>query len=319
MAAPPAKLSDIRALDWVERDEFYAARGAWQEWVRCDAALSMTARCVAIEISDRMSFDKNGAWPSQPFIAARLGCKERSIRSAIGELIDRGWFLARRGGFEARDGAERKSGLRASYTYIMTAAPVILRAVLSEEQERVALFKEERRDRPYRQKVAGLLIDAKPAENCRPYRQKVAALTGEKLPGSPAESCRVIYSEILSSEPLHGTSEDKRLGETVQDESQGSPSLPSECPSTVMPDEADDEMAAREEVIAQLAGGDLRLGRRLAEFVPEKAMSHLVSRVLVEGIVGTADAIKTMARAARDAAAREADAAENPSQLMGQS
>ncbi|AMJ60932.1 hypothetical protein [Bosea sp. PAMC 26642] len=75
-------------------------------------------------------------------------------------------------------------------------------------------------------------------------------------------------------------------------------------------------MAVREEVIAQLAAGDLRRGRLLAEFVPEKAMAHLVAAVAAAGIDSSSDAILTMARMARAAAAREASATEEPLKLM---
>lgn len=79
-----APIAELRTVDWTVQ-EFYPARAAWQSWVRSDAKLSMTARCVAFEISDRMGPDNNGSWPSQKFIGARLGCKERTVREAISE------------------------------------------------------------------------------------------------------------------------------------------------------------------------------------------------------------------------------------------
>ncbi len=182
LSVAPPPLSDLRVVDWTEQDEFYPARGAWQEWVRCDAKLSMTARTVAIEITDRISHDKNGAWPSQLLIAARLGCSDRTVRAAVGELLERGWLAARRGGFEGKNGEAPKSGVRANYTYIMAVHPAVLTEVLAAAEDRIAAFKVESASIPYRQKIAGLLLAAKPEDFFRSNRKISSAQTGRKLP-----------------------------------------------------------------------------------------------------------------------------------------
>lgn len=227
-----------------------------------------------------MAPNHNGAWPSQKLIEARLGCKERTIRNAIAELFERGWLFARRGGFEGKNGELRKSGFRASYTYIMTVHPAVLAEVLLSEQERVAAYREEVQSVPYRQKVAALLLGAIPAESCRVDRQEFAAHTGKNLPLIPAESCRIIYSENLSSEPVHGISEEKRLGETVQDETQG------------------DHSVSISELHSLLGEGDEAVGIRRASRLSKGRLAYLAEQIELEGIVGAASDIQSAIRLA---------------------
>ncbi|MFC5392829.1 helix-turn-helix domain-containing protein [Bosea vestrisii] len=297
-----APIAELRTVDWTDQ-EFYAARAAWQSWVRSDAKLSMTARCVAFEISDRMGPDNNGSWPSQKFIGARLGCKERTVREAISELFDRGWLLARRGGFEGKNGELRKSGFRASYTYIMTVHPQVLAEVLASEQGRMVAYHEEVQSAPYRQKIAALLLSAKPAESCRVDRQKVAAHTGENPPLIPAESCRIIYPDNLSSEPVHGTSEERGLSEeTIQDEALGV--------SDALDPVVDDARLHRDVHLA-LGGGDIDLGRMLAEAIGRQQVDRLKDRVRVDGVIGAADELSAAAARARRLLQSKAEGADH--------
>lgn len=303
MTAALAKLTDISIVDWKQRDAFYVARGAWQQWVRCDSKLSSTAKVAAWEISDRMSPDNDGAWPSQELIAARIGCGERTARSAVNELMDRAWLMARRGGFEGKDGRKARDGFKEPYTYIMTASESVLREVIDGEQLRVARFKDNRLRLPSREEIGDILRRAIPAENGRSYRQEIAAHTGRNLPLIPAENGRIICTGNLSREPVHGISEDKRLGETEQEEAQGHQLLPSKSPSSVLPDtdEADEQLRVEEDVIAaigKVAGGDLARGRQLARRLGKPRLQHLFELAHDRGVGGAFSDIVAAAQAA---------------------
>lgn len=307
--AAPAKLADISIVDWKRRDDFYVARGAWQQWVRCDNQLSSTAKVAAWEISDRMSPDNDGAWPSQELIAARIGCGERTARSAVNELMGRAWFMARRGGFEGKGGRKPRDGFKESYTYIMSASEAVLREVIEGEKDRVAKFKENQLHLPSREEVGDILRRAIPAENGRSYRQEVAAHTGRNLPLIPAENGRIICTENLSIEPVHGITEDKRLGDRVEDRSHGSIIRPSESLTPVLLDDDEAELSPRDELIRALGEGDVRAGRLLADTLGPPRCSFLVQEIIDNGPWRAGAAIR---EAAADARARLASSTSQP-------
>jgi len=279
MAPPP--LSKLRVVDWTEQDEFYPARGTWQSWVRSDAKLSMTARTVAVEITDRISPDKNGAWPSQLLIAARLGCSDRTVRTAVGELFERGWLAARRGGFEGKGGEAPKTGVRASYTYIMAVDPDVLDDVLAAEAERIASFKLETASIPYRQKIAAMRLASKPEESFRSNRKISSALTGKILPPKPEENCRIISTENLTTEPLHGISEERGLSDaTVQDRSQ---------------EQLDPDLVA---LLTELGDGDISAGRERSRIVSSDMFEAAFEAVKRLGVAGCQSHIQFLREAA---------------------
>jgi hypothetical protein len=220
--------------------------------------------------------------------------------------MDRAWLMARRGGFEGRHGRKPKDGFKEPYTYIMTASESVLREVIDGEKSRVANFKDNRLLLPSREEIGDILRRAIPAENGRSYRQEIAAHTGRNLPLIPAENGRIICTGNLSSEPVHGIYEDKRLGETEQDETQGHPLLPSESPSSVLPDtdDADEQLRVEEETLARLGEGDISLGIRRAALIGAPRVSRLAARIGEVGMIEAAEEIIAAIKSAREIEAK---------------
>lgn len=271
--------SDVRLLDWADKDDFYRVRGAWLEWTRWDPGLSATAQVCLAEIGDRMAWDKNGSWPGQDLLAATIGCGDKTVRNAVAKIFERGWLVGRRGGFEERKGWGK------SYTYAMAASPSVLRLVIEGHQQRIADMKQDREVAQYRQKIAAMLIDAIPEEKFLSYRQKMTGNSGKFLPVIPAKNDRLIYSENLSSEPIHRTSEERGLSdETVQDEALGG-SDRSESDWRAIAD-------AREDLISLFGDGDADQGTRMFAVLGKRA-THLAELVAQEGAGALAARILT--------------------------
>lgn len=268
--------ADLRVVDWNSSDEFYRARGAWQSWMRTDKALSPMARLAGIEISDRIGFDRNGAWPSQAYIGARLGVSERTARSAVGELLGRTWFIARRGGFEGSDGKALKTGQHLPLTYLMAVSARVLREVLQAEKVRVSLFKEARIAQLNRQRIADLLLEAQPEENFLFDRKKLAGPAGRNLPVLPEENCRIISPVNRSSDSFHGITTDP-LGETAQEEALRHQSL------------------SMESFHSLLGDGAPEVGKRRGARLGSSRVAFLISQVEQLGAVGASEQIREAA------------------------
>lgn len=299
-AGPGRALDDICLVDWDTPESFRRQRAAWLRSVRCvgDVRLSNMVWLLHV-LAGFMKHKNDSAWPSIPRLAAELNWSEPTVKRALAQAIEWGWLV-------------RERRYDKSNRYSMSFSRAVRAEIEDRHELRVAPF--ENRGPAGSARDSNVDVDG---DEIKPELTVGSNLISpsDQVGSHPEIKPDPLYRLEIPSRDTVDPSLTDPLGDRVQDRSQGGQSLPSESPSTVTPDEPDDGMAAREEVIAQLAGGDLRLGRRLAEFVAPKAIDHLVAMVAAEGIVPCADAIASMARMAREAAAREAAAIENPSKL----
>jgi biotin operon repressor len=76
--------------------DFTRARLQAADELRRDGKLSAAARLVGLEIFSYVNQASGGAFPSQATIARRLGITERTVRTAVKQLVDAGHINVRR-------------------------------------------------------------------------------------------------------------------------------------------------------------------------------------------------------------------------------
>ena len=84
------------------RKELTAAKAMFYDELIRDRELTATALRVAWRLLDRLNFERRMAWPSVETLASELTCEPRTIKRAIGQLKDSGWFAVNEGGGSGR-------------------------------------------------------------------------------------------------------------------------------------------------------------------------------------------------------------------------
>lgn len=268
---------DTEVLDWTTVEEFRRTRQEWLQLVRWDSHLSSSTQILIAEIGGMMRPDKDGSWPSQDFLAASLGIAGRTVGRLADQAFERGWLVAQRG-IEING---RRDGFGKSYEYVMAASQTTLQQVLEDRDLRIREFKETRRVTPFRTKLADMMKGAITAKNGGTYQPELADQNGQNCPIISAKNGRLTYSENLTTEPDHGTSEERGLSEkTVRDESFCVPSV------TIS------------ELHGLLGEGDEAVGARRAARLSKGRLAYLAEQIELEGIVGAAPDIQSAIRLA---------------------
>ena len=70
----------------------FPIRQAWRVCVLADSDLTNSAKLIAVVLSDMTNAKSGKSWPSEEFIAERIGAKERSIRNGLRALEHAGYI-----------------------------------------------------------------------------------------------------------------------------------------------------------------------------------------------------------------------------------
>jgi hypothetical protein len=95
--APPAIIP--APITFTDESSFRLARREWEMLMCCDKKLTPTARVVGIRLASHAGYDAF-AFPSAKTLAMDLGIGERTVKTALRQLRERGWITKlRRLGF----------------------------------------------------------------------------------------------------------------------------------------------------------------------------------------------------------------------------
>lgn len=166
--------TDIRTLEWSDKTDFARVRAQWLELLRRDAELLPSTIVVLTEIANRMSWDKDGAWPSIPRLAADLGLSESTVKRAVALALVRGWLTCERRGFSG------------SNCYSMTASARIVEEVYKAHEGRLACREARKASAP------GAAIQV---TGDLPLRSSVTSHSGHQRPLIEVTSDPLIVSE----------------------------------------------------------------------------------------------------------------------------
>ena len=135
-----------------ERRPFREVKLQWLEQLSCDAALSDSAKCVALHIITRyVNGHTEEAWPSYQTIANAIGKSVKTIQRAIHDLELGGWFDVVRG-----------NGSRVSTRYRPSEASIILACEAREKTDKIVT-----------------LHPQKGGQNCPQSRSKMSSKGGQ--------------------------------------------------------------------------------------------------------------------------------------------
>jgi Helix-turn-helix domain len=73
-------------------DNFRRRLAQYRAAILHDVDLGLAARVIGYELADCINPKSFDAWPSQEWLASRLGLTTRTVRRAVPELVEQGWF-----------------------------------------------------------------------------------------------------------------------------------------------------------------------------------------------------------------------------------
>lgn len=273
---PSRVLDDICLVDWkLSPESFRRERAAWLRSVRCvgDVRLSNMVWLLHV-LAGFMKHENDTAWPSIPRLAAELNWSEPTVKRALAQAIEWGWLV-------------RERRYDKSNRYSMSFS----RSVRAELEERHSV-----RIAPFDKRGQSGAASDKDTEAAG-HEIKPDLTVGSNLI-SPSDQIRshpeikpdpLYRLEIPSRDPIDPYRAG-RLGETEQEESLGG--------SDALGHVVDDARLHRDVHLA-LGGGDIELGRMLADAIGRQQVDRLKERVRHDGVVGAADELSAARARAR--------------------
>lgn len=275
-AGPGRKLDDVRIVEWRAPKSFRKARAKWLLSIRqaSDVRLSNMVWLLHV-VAGFMKHQNDTAWPSIPRLAAELGWSEPTVKRAMAQAVAWGWLI-------------RERRYDKSNRYFMSFSVSVVAELADRYRIRTAPFLD-------RSATADLVLSDDDVEDGDEIKPDLTVGSNLISPTDQIRSHPEIKPDPLYRRdiPLKDTIDPyraERLGETEQDETPG---------AALETGPVSEDARLHRDVQLALGGGDIEVGRGLAEVLGRRQIDRLKDRITADGIVGAADELTRAAERAR--------------------